>query len=81
MLEMVSKNAPNIERLEILEFNAASDVNGTGIRFTNLKVFSVQSSLDDVARVPFVFGSLEELSFTMSERAMDLWVNIFIQNK
>lgn len=81
VLEVISKNAPNIEHIQILEFNAAPDMGDNDIILENLKVFSVQNSLGDVARVPFVFGSLEELSFTMYERVMDLWVDVFIQNK
>lgn len=78
VLEMISRNVPNIEQLEIFRFNASIDANDTEILFPNLKVFSVERSFGNVTRVPIVFGYLEKFSY---DRSMELWVDVIIQNK
>lgn len=78
VLEMISKNVPNIEQLELYRFNASFDTNDRDILFRNLKVFVVEKSFGNIARVPIAFGSLEKFTY---DRSMELWTDIIIQNQ
>lgn len=79
VLEVVSKNMPNLYYLEIHEFNEF-DINREDIHFPNVTTFKLVlpvSEPDDLVRIPIVFDNLEEFICGDSEA---LWFNFIVRN-
>lgn len=82
LLEIVNKNVPNLQRLEIFNFNNFSaPYLGDSIYFRNLKILTFQianSCAVNIERIPLMFGQLEEITCF---KLLNKWLDVMVKTK